>query len=588
MSNDNDHEFNNRSGLPEVERQAAFASGAGDGGDASCPKTDREHPSSATGARRYQPNCNQSTALKKWSGIKLLVMLIAFTFVIAGCRYTAAPADLLGTPEAAPQAGGVTAKLRDLLPTGSSLSLPARERQSEAIRSIDMDGDGKQEAVLSYVETYGSSRLMIARQESGEWKPWAVLRSGVGVSLEWLSFVDMNGDKRPELIAGWAVNQPGNTLSWQQYEVQVYSMLKPSFEESEEGRLLKPIAELSYEWADTGDVDGDGKQELVLIRRPDSPNKPLLEVYRLGEQDLVRSAMLPLQSATFYEGLAIGKIAKNKYGVIVEGIAGAQYSVSLMAVWIDGGLQQVYPPSNKMELGYSTGSMDHTDINGDGILEWRKQVPAPGQSATPGPTDSSTMLNGPMDSNPIYYTEWTQWNGDLASAVYFDDGAIEMPPQALPPKTRPNLKQELRLEPKLSVYEEMFLPISLEYNDYKNGISIQIPSRWRGQFTLSRPSEENSVIIQLEYYNAKSGHRAPLWTLYGVPIKEWNSWSAQMEGKGRKPVSLRTVGGIIFSAVEEKKPTEGDGWPKEELDRYVAMRMTNEQLASSLRLLPSN
>ncbi|OXM13960.1 FG-GAP repeat domain-containing protein [Paenibacillus herberti] len=588
MSNGNDPKFNNRSGLPEVARQTAVASGAGDGGDASCPKVDREHPSSATGVRRYQPNWSQSTTLKKRSKIKLLVVLAAFIFVMAGCRYTAAPADLLGAPETVQQAGGVTAKLRDLLPVGSSLSLPARERQSEAIRSIDMDGDGKQEAVLTYVETYGSSRLMIARQEAGEWKPWAVLRSGVGVSLEWLSFVDMNGDKRPELIAGWAVNQPGNTLSWQQYEVQVYSMLKPSFEESEEGRLLKPIAELSYEWADTGDVDGNGKQELVLIRRPDSPNKPQLEVYRLGEGDLVRSALLPLQSATFYEGLAIGKIAKNKYGVIVEGIAGAQYSVSLMAVWINEGLQQVYPPSNKKELGYSTGSMDHTDINGDGILEWREQVPAPGQSATPSPSASSTMLNSPMDSNPIYYTEWTQWNGDLASAVYFDGEATEMPPQARPPKTRPNLKPELRLEPKLSVYEEMFLPISLEYNDYKNGISVQIPSRWRGQFTLSRPSDDNSLIIQLEYYNAKSGRRAPLWTLYGVPIKEWDSWSSRMEGKGRKLVSLRTVGGIVYSAVEEKKPTEEDGWPKEELNRYVAMRMTHEQLASSLRLLPSN
>ncbi|MGN7454760.1 FG-GAP repeat domain-containing protein [Paenibacillus pasadenensis] len=478
--------------------------------------------------------------------LRLLALLGACALALSGCRYTAAPADLLGPPMEAPQAGGASSSLKQLLPAGGSLSLPTRERQPEAIRSIDLDGDGSPEAVLTYSDAYGSSRILIARQEAGEWKTWAVLRSAMGTSLEWLSFVDMNGDKRPEIIAGWLVRQPGNSLTWQQYEVQVYSASDPLFEESEEGRLLKPVAELGYEAGDTGDVDGDGRQELVLVRRPGSPNEPMLEVYRFANGRLDRAATLPLEAdATLYERLAIGRIAKDRFGVIAEAGAGAHSSLTLMAGWYDDGLEQVYPPVEEPNLGFNMSPVLNTDINGDGILEWSRQVEAPGQP------------EGTPYSDLITYTEWTQWSG-------------------------------LRPQDPGFVRKDMFLPVTLEYNDFSSGVSVQIPSRWRGQFTLSRPVEEPEAIIQLDYYNAKSGAIAPLWTLYGIPIKEWGSWSAAMEGKGRKPANLRTAGGYVYAAIEEPKPKAEDGWSDTDLNRYDAMRLTGEQLASSVRLQPAD
>ncbi|QJC53561.1 VCBS repeat-containing protein [Paenibacillus albicereus] len=478
--------------------------------------------------------------------LRLLALLGACALALSGCRYTAAPADLLRPPKEAPQAGGMSSSLKQLLPAGSSLALPARERQPEAIRSIDLDGDGSPEAVLTYSDAYGSSRILIARREAGEWKTWALLRSAMGTSLEWLSFIDMDGDKRPEILAGWRVSQPGNSFIWQQYEVQVYSASKPSFEESEEGRLLRPVAELGYEAGDTGDVDGDGRQELVLVRRPGSPNEPMLEVHRFADGKLARAATLPLQpDATLYERLAIGRIAKDRFGIIAEAGAGAHSSLTLMAGWYGDRLEQVYPPADEPDLGFNMSPVLNTDINGDGILEWSRQVEAPGQP------------EGTAYADLITYTEWTQWSGLRPQDAGFSR-------------------------------KDMFLPVTLEYNDYSYGVSVQIPSRWRGQFTLSRPGEETDAIIQLDYYNAKSGAIAPLWTLYGIPVKEWGSWSAGMEGQGRKPANLRTAGGFVYAAVEEPKPKAEDGWSATDLNRYDAMRLTGEQLASSVRLQPGD
>lgn len=460
---------------------------------------------------------------------------------------------------------------------------------------MDWDGDGIEEAIMTYSDSYGSSRIMIARKEANEWKPWAVLRSPSGTSLEWLTFVDMDGDKQTELIAGWVVKQPGNSLSWQQYEVQVYSADNPSFEESEEGRLLKPIEALAYEAAETGDVDGDGKQELVLIRRPDNLGKPQIEIYRIEKGKLVNTVKQSIQhNAMVYRQLAIGKIAKSKFGVIVEAESGGHASTTTIYAWEQNRLEQVYPSQN-VSITAVADSFPMTDINGDGILEWSELVSAPGQ---PEDTPYSELVE---------YTEWLQWSGEIpvlgsGAAFYPNDGSIvyhngrstatsgtatmergaETPNQGRSPEIGKSLVPDAESEKA----KPSRISIAMEYNDLRYGISVQIPSRWKGKFTLSRPVGENNGIIRMEYYNAKSGIRAPLWTLYGVSVKDWDSWSSWMEKKGLNPDNLRTTGGFVYAAVKQPAPTAADGWSEDELSRYNSMQLTQEQLASSVRLLP--
>lgn len=463
---------------------------------------------------------------------------------------------------------------------------------------MDWDGDGIEEAIMTYSDSYGSSRIMIARKEAEEWKPWAVLRSPSGTSLEWLTFVDMDGDKQTELIAGWVVKQPGNSLSWQQYEVQVYSADNPSFEESEEGRLLKPIEALAYEAAETGDVDGDGKQELVLIRRPDNLGKPQIEIYRIDKGKLVNTVKHSIQhNAIVYRQLAIGKIAKSKFGVIVEAESGGHASTTTIYAWEQNRLEQVYPPQS-VSIASVADSFPMTDINGDGILEWSELVRAPGQ-----PEDTSF-------SDLVEYTEWLQWSGETpvlgsgAASYYSNDesviyhnsrsaatasGMVTLKPGAeIPNEGRsPESGDKMMLpdaEPEKA--KPSHISIAMEYNDLEHGISVQIPSRWKGKFTLSRPDGEDKAIVQMEYYNAKSGIRAPLWTLYGVSVKDWDSWSSWMEKKGLNPDNLRTTGGFVYAAVKQPAPTAEDGWSEDELSRYNSMQLTREQLASSVRLLP--
>ncbi|MGK9253968.1 VCBS repeat-containing protein [Paenibacillus humicus] len=464
--------------------------------------------------------------------------------LLAGCRYTAAPADLLTAPEAAQPSGKLSQEVRALLPPGSSLALPQREKQPEAIRTLDLDGDGKPEALVSYTDGYGGCQLLIAKEEPSGWKKWATIRSAASTSLDWLSIVDLDGDKRPELVAGWAVSVPGDSTAGQQYMLQVYSFLNPQFEEGDSGLVLKPLAELAYETAETGDVDGDGMPEISLVNRNKKGTIPTLRVYRLAEGRLTEAASLPLYpDVNLYDRITAGKVSKERYGLIAEAGVGAHSSMSAMFMWNKGALEQVYPPYGNPDLGFSPSGVMNGDINGDGILEWSRLTEAAGQKQD---TPYADML---------FYTEWMQWNGLLPGEEKYDA-------------------------------REPFAPVSIEYNSYPYGLSLQIPSRWRGQFTLTRPEDIASGIVTVNYYNAKSGRIAPLWTICAVPVKEWDGWSAGLGAPRKKVVNLRTAGGFVYAAVQEPDP---DGkWPEAELNQYRSMRLTDEQLASSVRLLPEN
>ena len=185
--------------------------------------------------------------------------VILLVLIATGCRYTAAPADLLQKPAIAEDKQAIIQAIEKALPVYSKLTLPIRENFKEAIRLVDVDGDGTMEAIVSYYNEYSTPELMVFKYTADVWKSWVLIQEPLARQMAWLQIEDLDGDGQIELMVGWigAFDSP-NVLD-------VYSFqTKPV--RNEAGKLmLEPIESLPYTYAETSDLNDDGALELAVI-----------------------------------------------------------------------------------------------------------------------------------------------------------------------------------------------------------------------------------------------------------------------------------------------------------------------------------
>ncbi|WP_337101970.1 FG-GAP repeat domain-containing protein [Paenibacillus sp. YIM B09110] len=458
----------------------------------------------------------------------LLSVALFILILSAGCRYTAAPADLLQKPKIAADKQVLLQAIEKELPDYSKLTLPLREKNMEAIRILDVDGDGVKEAVVTFYNEYSTPELLVLKQTDGKWKSWVGVEQPMARQIAWLDIIDLDRDGKLELLVGWtgAFESP-NVL-------EIYSFHGKT-ERNERGNLvLKPLDSLPYSYAETGDMNGDGLPELAIISETHTNREKELPAFQLTIYNWNNNALHAIVEQSLfnevntYERLLIGQVSPRLNGVVLEASTGAHGTFTAMYVWEKRGLRLVYPAPDDPAYGISGKPTKSGDVNGDGIIELALVREAPDELGVPY-----------VDA--VWINDWVQWDG-----------------------------------------QSSFAPVMEEFTDSNYGLTMRIPEQWSGKYTLRKSQSDPYSIVTIDVIDSSGNGKAELATLYAVPKKDWDALETIWKDEQKSYHHLFADSGNVFAVSFVKEAPQE--WNDADKNEFNEMLKIEDQMASYLTI----
>lgn len=297
----------------------------------------------------------------------LLGLLLLACLLLAGCRMDSTVEELFTLPRLPTEYTTLSRQLDQLLSEGYEYMAPTSGRNIQSLQMVDIDGDGRDEALAFFRLSNGEKPLKIyvfhSREDSYELT--SIIESS-GTAIDSIYYEDLTGDGRKELIVGWKISSDVQTVT-------VYDMRPGPVQ-----LMQSNYTRLSFQ-----ELNGDGIPSLLLLRT-NSDNQPVAEFCSWQEGALSVSHRCTLSStmAELNQGSVItGKLDQDTPAVFITGINSQGIAVTDILVWQeDAGLVNA-------ALDRSTGLSAATapyrqltpqDINGDGITE----LPRPDSSVS--------------------------------------------------------------------------------------------------------------------------------------------------------------------------------------------------------------
>lgn len=421
----------------------------------------------------------------------LLFLIALLSLIVTGCRYTSAPADLLQKPSISKEQQEIIAALQKAMPKYSVLMLPFRDDSKEAIRLIDVNGDGEEEAVVTYYNEFNIPELLILKKSGDSWKPWVVIEQPTARGMEWLKFVDLNNDGHLELLVGWVGSfESPNTL-------ELYSF-QTKGERNQKGSMsIKPIEAIPYSYAETGMLGDNGETMLAVVTEQGSKQLEESSSYQLVLYEWKGGTIRPKarlalnNTVNNYDHMLIGNISEQQKGIVVEGSYGAHGTYTTMLLWDGSTLDIIYPNERLGQDGISLTTVFSEDFNGDGIVELQIKKETPDSKGLPY-------------SDTSFTTYWQQWNG------------------------------------------KHFVTKGEQLLDYSYGYKLDIPDSWRGRYTWEYGSNEYEAAV-FYYWNEQSEQKSELATLYAIPQKIWSTHDQEWKEEGRNYRTVMIDSGNVYA-----------------------------------------
>ena len=306
--------------------------------------------------------------------ICLIGLLALLTAALTGCGFSdASVEELFQLPRMAEEYTGLTQELETLISQGYEYASPTGGRNIQSVQMVDLDGDGKQEA-LAFVRMSSDEKplkIFVFRLENDKYQRFCTIESS-GTAVDSVYYQDLNGDGRRELIVGWRISAEVQTVA-------VYTVAR------------EPVALMSsgYTRFTIQDLNSDGISSLLVLRT-DADSQPVAEFY--GWQDE--------QMGVAYRCVLSSTMASVNRGSLVSGWLDADTP----ALYITGVDEQGMAATDilvfRQELGLvnlalagsSTGVSNAVypyrqllpqDIDNDGVIE----LPSPDTGWTAEQTD---------------------------------------------------------------------------------------------------------------------------------------------------------------------------------------------------------
>lgn len=297
----------------------------------------------------------------------LLGLLLLACLLLAGCRMDSTMEELFTLPRLPTEYTTLSRQLDQLLSEGYEYMAPTSGRNIQSLQMVDIDGDGRDEALAFFRLSNGEKplKIYVFHSREGSYELASIIESS-GTAIDSIYYEDLTGDGRKELIVGWKISADVQTVT-------VYDMRPGPVQ-----LMQSNYTRLSFQ-----ELNGDGIPSLLLLRT-NIDNQPVAEFCSWQEGSLSVSHRCALSStmAELNQGSVItGKLDQDTPAVFITGINSQGIAVTDILVWQeDAGLVNA-------ALDRSTGLSAATapyrqltpqDINGDGITE----LPRPDSSVS--------------------------------------------------------------------------------------------------------------------------------------------------------------------------------------------------------------
>ena len=234
----------------------------------------------------------------------LLLLLGAALLTLCGCGLSGDIDELYSLPQMADEYMELQRAIDDVLSGGAVYSAPVDGVHGQSVQLCDLNGDGEEEAVAFFAAD-GEKPLKICffRRSAGKYEKAAVIE-GAGSSIESIDYEDLDGDGWMEAIVGWGM---GGDLKM----LEIYTL---------KGFQVASIAAADYSRYLTADMNGDGRRELLAVRRGSVEASGSVTLYAVAGDGETSFATEKLSAGL--DGitkLAVGALKDRPGALFVEG-----------------------------------------------------------------------------------------------------------------------------------------------------------------------------------------------------------------------------------------------------------------------------
>ena len=234
---------------------------------------------------------------KRWGKLKI-ILAAALLLPLCACSWESGD-TLYSLPELPPQYYDLQKQIDQVQEAGAKSIAPAAGYNRQAIQLVDLDGDGKQEAVSFF--SVGEDlplRIYVYKLSGSVYHVYTII-SEDGESFDSIYYEDVDGDGINEIIAGVKVGQGALKV------ISVYSIAEE-----------QAVQLMSSDYTDYTifDINNDGIPNILLIRYDDAAMSGQVDKYVFDQNSRL---LILSQSAPMSAG--IGAVQRLRGGTLVDG-----------------------------------------------------------------------------------------------------------------------------------------------------------------------------------------------------------------------------------------------------------------------------
>lgn len=235
---------------------------------------------------------------------KFIILLILSTIFSTGCSMIDTKEELTHPPKLEGEKEEIKLALEKYLPQNTKPIIPPSEDKSSAIKLVDLDGDGVEEAIVFYsIELEENPiRILILKRGAKGWINKSEIKIA-GQDLDKVLFKDLDGDGGFEIIIGSKIKYVSEK------SINIYSIKKGELERIFEGE---------YDEALIDDLNGDELTEILLLSINKETGESFGELYKYIDDDMNKIDKISFNDKAIINYVKYGYLYDNQKGIIIS------------------------------------------------------------------------------------------------------------------------------------------------------------------------------------------------------------------------------------------------------------------------------
>ena len=302
---------------------------------------------------------------------KLLGVLMGALFsaaILTGCVGQSAE-ELYALPKQPDEYYELQTAIDQVLTSNASYSGPLTGNNQQAVQLADLDGDGRDEAIV-FIKTVGERPLKAYIFDENEDRTY--LNTGViegdGSAFDAVDYVQLDGEPGMEILLGRQLSEQ-ITQSLCAYAYR-------------DGHLVE-LMSTNYAEYTVADLDGDERGDIFVLRSQTEERSAVAELYRYVDGQMEREPEVPLSDGTKQiRRIVTGHVAQNLPAVFVASEYGENMIITDIFAFTGRDFRNI---STNAEAGLSAQTVRSynvyaSDIDSDGLIELPAPVALPSQN----------------------------------------------------------------------------------------------------------------------------------------------------------------------------------------------------------------